>query len=117
MKSLRRLTGLFLVSLFIASIWLSSLPGAEDPWDKNKVVQSDSSTALGHGGLWVPGNTHIGVFFDNFGLFKGPGIRILLVPDLEATGNKASKCERAPARGVKLKIDTVEDNGNRKTRK
>jgi hypothetical protein len=48
---LSRLSGLFLLSLFLAACWLSTLPGAEDPWDENKIVVSDSGLALESGGL------------------------------------------------------------------
>ncbi len=43
---LSRLLGLFFLSLFLAASWLSTLPGAEDPWDENKIVVSDSGLSL-----------------------------------------------------------------------
>lgn len=49
MKS-SRLIGLFFLSLFLAACWLSSIPGAEDPWDENKVVVGDSGTSLDNPG-------------------------------------------------------------------
>lgn len=56
MKSFR-LLGLFLVSLFLAACWLSSLPAAEHPWDEDEVVASDSNgTATGNGGDDYPGD-------------------------------------------------------------
>ena len=42
---LSRLTGLFLLSLLLSALWLSTSYGAEDPWDENKVA-SDSGNAL-----------------------------------------------------------------------
>ena len=47
---LSRLLGLLFVSLFLAACWLSTLPGAEDPWDENKIVVSDSGVSLDNGG-------------------------------------------------------------------
>ena len=47
---LSRLLGLFFLSLFLAASWLSTLPGAEDPWDENKVVVADSGLSLESGG-------------------------------------------------------------------
>ena|GEM_PF-4049714 len=47
---LSRLSGLFFLSLFLAACWLSTLPGAEDPWDENKVVVCDSGISLESGG-------------------------------------------------------------------
>ncbi len=117
MKSLRRLSGLFLVSLFLASTWISSLPGAEDPWDENKVVQSDSSTALGHGGLMAPDDTHIAVYVDVISLLKGMGLRILRVPEVQMDGMKSSKCGRVPLREVELRIDSGDCGDYRKARK
>lgn len=49
MKS-SRLIGLFFLSLFLAACWLSSIPGAEDPWDENKIVVGDSGTTLDNPG-------------------------------------------------------------------
>jgi hypothetical protein len=47
---LSRLLGLFFLSLFLAASWLSTLPGAEDPWDENKIVVSDTGLSLESGG-------------------------------------------------------------------
>lgn len=47
---LSRLLGLFFLSLFLAASWLSTLPGAEDPWDENKIVEADSGLTLEIGG-------------------------------------------------------------------
>jgi hypothetical protein len=46
---LSRLLGLFFLSLFLAASWLSTLPGAEDPWDENKVILPDSGLSLESG--------------------------------------------------------------------
>jgi len=57
MKSFR-LLGLFLVSLFLAACWLSSLPAAEHPWDEDEVVTSDTNGVVqGNGGTDIPVGT------------------------------------------------------------
>lgn len=57
MKSFR-LLGLFLVSLFLAACWLSSLPAAEHPWDEDEVVTSDTNGVIhGNGGTDTDGGT------------------------------------------------------------
>jgi len=116
MKSLRRLVGLFLVSLFLASTWLSTLPGAEDPWDENK-VHSDSSTVLGHGGLMAPDDTQVLILTDVISLLRGHGFHVFLVPEVASAGTKVGKCQSAPLNGDRLKVDSVDDSGNRKARK
>lgn len=97
MKSLQRLLGLFLLSLFLAACWLSTLPGAEDPWDENKVVQSDSGTVLGDNGIIGDDGPSILIITDGPGILKLIPFRIVVFPGFSGTGAKGCVSQHAPA--------------------
>ena len=87
---LSRLSGLFFLSLFLAACWLSTLPGAEDPWDENKIIVSDSGIALQSGGSDTDDDGGIiTIFFPGFAGFSG--IFDLQIIVLRGTGSEKVK--------------------------
>ena len=96
---LSRLSGLFFLSLFLAACWLSTLPGAEDPWDENKVVVSDSGVALEGGESNTDGEVDDGsitiIFPGGLGFSGIFDLRIIILRDSGSEKVKRNAAQRS----------------------
>jgi hypothetical protein len=98
-----RLAGLFFLSLFLAACWLSTLPGAEDPWDENKIVVSDSGTSLDDGGSQQEddGGMSIVIFPGGSGFSKILNLQLIVMHGQGNSRVKESKMQSSSVVGVK----------------